>query len=417
MPEVRSGVRWYHRLDPLRDLPSRSHRPGRPDSDTASARRTGPRPRVRPARSGRCGRDRSEHPARSVRSRPDRARGAIRPGGSDRPRGCARWIRRPRWPAQPRSKPLGLRAQFTATRDAALRLVVAHVDLAKAEAAQIGGEVAKVTALGVAAIVLVLIAAMLLVLGTSLFLGEWLLGSMGWGIVHGLEACLAVAMSCIFLALAIAPQRIVRALVIGIVVGVVVGLILLTNVLNHLYAAVREALGVAVDPASAPLIAGAVLVGLARPDRRDRPGRADAWRDGRDPRRDRPRRDPARRGARRLHRHHLQRPGRGRRRHHRRVCRLDDRDGHGCRPDRASMSRPSSSASPRPRPSRPARRPSSGYRDGCRPGSGDRGSSRPRCRAREPRGRGSCRGRYPGQDQAQPGEGRGGRRRRRASSR
>ena len=94
---------------------------------------------------------------------------------------------------------------------------------------QIGGEVAKVTALGVAAIVLVLIAAMLLVLGTSLFLGEWLLGSMGWGIVNGLEACLAVAMSCIFLALGIAPQRIVRALVIGIVVGVIVGLILLTQ--------------------------------------------------------------------------------------------------------------------------------------------------------------------------------------------
>jgi hypothetical protein len=149
-----------------------------------------------------------------------------------------------------------------ATRDAALRLAVAHIDLAKAEASQIGGEVAKLTALTIAAIVLVLIAAMLLVLGTSLFLGEWLLGSMGWGIVHGLEACLAVAMALVLLGLGIAAGRIARSLAVGVLVGLIVFVVLYLNWPNQFYAAVREASGVQVDPASAPLIAGAVLIGL-----------------------------------------------------------------------------------------------------------------------------------------------------------
>jgi hypothetical protein len=143
-----------------------------------------------------------------------------------------------------------------------VRLVVAHIDLAKAEASQIGGQVAQAAALVAIAIVLAIGAVTLLVLGTSLFLGEWLLGSMGWGIVNGMEASLAVAMTCVLVALGISARRLVRALAIGIVAGVVVGLVLGFNLPNHLYAAVREATGVAVDPASAPLIAGAVLIGL-----------------------------------------------------------------------------------------------------------------------------------------------------------
>ena len=170
-------------------------------------------------------------------------------GGGGRPKG-------------PKTKPPGLKAQFVATRDAALRLLVAHVDLAKAEASQIGGQVAQAAALVAIAIVLAIGAITLLVLGTSLFLGEWLLGSMGWGIVNGMEASLAVAMTCVLIALGISAVRIIRALVVGIVVGLIVAIILWLNLPNHLYAAVREALGVAVDPASAPLIAGAVLVGL-----------------------------------------------------------------------------------------------------------------------------------------------------------
>ena len=62
---------------------------------------------------------------------------------------------------------------------------MAHVDLAKAEATAIGIEVGKVAALAAGAIVLVIIALAILIIGLSLFLGEWLLGSMGWGVLHG----------------------------------------------------------------------------------------------------------------------------------------------------------------------------------------------------------------------------------------
>ncbi len=53
------------------------------------------------------------------------------------------------------------------------------------------------------ALVLVIAAVSIVILGSSLFLGEWLLGSMGWGVLHGFLAFLAVAMVCIFLAVGV----------------------------------------------------------------------------------------------------------------------------------------------------------------------------------------------------------------------
>src|SRR5215207_11192263 len=78
------------------------------------------------------------------------------------------------------SRPPGLRSQFGMTRDAAWNLLMAHVDLAKAEAAAIGGQIAGVIGLVVLALALAFFAVVLLVVGTSLFLAHWLLGSMGW---------------------------------------------------------------------------------------------------------------------------------------------------------------------------------------------------------------------------------------------
>ena len=55
--------------------------------------------------------------------------------------------------------------------DAALGLAMAHIELAKAEAAAIGGEIAKVAAYVGIAIAVVLLAVILLVVGSSLFFG------------------------------------------------------------------------------------------------------------------------------------------------------------------------------------------------------------------------------------------------------
>ena len=85
-----------------------------------------------------------------------------------------------------------------------MALVVAHIDLAKAEAGAIAGQVGRVIALGALAFILVVFAVFLLVIGVSLGLGEWVFGSMGWGVIHGVLFFLSVAMAAVLLAIGIA---------------------------------------------------------------------------------------------------------------------------------------------------------------------------------------------------------------------
>jgi hypothetical protein len=158
--------------------------------------------------------------------------------------------------------PRGLRAQLAATRDALIALALAHVDLAKAEAGSIAGEVGKVAALGALAIAMVIFAVFLLVIGVSLAIGEWLLGSMAWGVLHGVLLFLSIAMASVLVALGIAGRRIVRWLATAIVVGIVVGILLALNLPNQLYTSIGERTGLAVDPGIRPLIVGLLLGGL-----------------------------------------------------------------------------------------------------------------------------------------------------------
>ncbi len=155
-----------------------------------------------------------------------------------------------------------MRDQLKATRDAALALVLAHVELAKAEAGQIAGEVGRVAALGALAIVLVIFAVFLFVIGVSLGVGEWILGSMGWGVLHGVLLFLSVAMAAVLGGLGTSPRRIGGALLVSIVVAIVLGVVLGLNLLNHLYTAVGDRLGLAVDPGIRPLLVGMVLIGF-----------------------------------------------------------------------------------------------------------------------------------------------------------
>ena len=139
---------------------------------------------------------------------------------------------------------------------------MAHVDLAKAEAGQIAGEVGRVAALGALAIALVIFAVFLLVIGASLWLGEWLLGSMGWGVLHGILLFVSVAMAAVLGALGIVPRRLGGAFAVSVVLAVVVGVVLGLGLLNQLYASVGDALGLAVDPGIRPLVVGMLLGGL-----------------------------------------------------------------------------------------------------------------------------------------------------------
>jgi hypothetical protein len=181
--------------------------------------------------------------------------GPAQPGGPSRgdtpPAGSPR--------AGARKPPPGLRAQLTSTIQAAKALAFAHVDLAKAEAGAIAGEAGRVAGLVALAVVLVIFAIFLLVIGVSLGIGEWVFGSMGWGVVHGVELFISIALAAILIALGVSARRIAGALLTGIVIGVLVGIALALNLPNQLYTAIGDGTGMAVDPGTRPLVVGVLV--------------------------------------------------------------------------------------------------------------------------------------------------------------
>ena len=162
-----------------------------------------------------------------------------------------------------------------------MRLAKAHVELAKAEAQAIGGELAKVAAYIGIAIAVVLFAGILLVVGMSLFLGEWLLGSMGWGVLHGLLLFSAIAIACGLAAVGIPGGRLGRAFIVGLVVAIVLGVMLGLGLPNDGYAQLGERVLPGIEPGVRPLLVGitiwaviGLLVGAVAVGRR---GGASAW--------------------------------------------------------------------------------------------------------------------------------------------
>lgn len=164
-----------------------------------------------------------------------------------------------------RVPPRGLKEQVGSTKDAARGLVDAHIELAKAEASEIGGQVARAAGLVGCAVALVVMAGLLAVIGTSLFLAEWLFGSMGWGILHGLLLFTALAVTAVVLAIGVEGSRVGRAVVGGVLVGALVAVVLGLDAPNRLYTLIGDNLLPTLDPAWRPLLVGVVvgaIVGL-----------------------------------------------------------------------------------------------------------------------------------------------------------
>jgi hypothetical protein len=123
----------------------------------------------------------------------------------------------------------------------------------------IGGEIAKVAAFIGIAFAVVLLAAILLVVGASLFLAEWLLGSMGWGVLHGVLLLTAIAVSCVLAPLGMSGARIGRAFLVGVVVAVAVALLLTLALPNRMYTSLGETALPGVEPGVRPLVVGAAI--------------------------------------------------------------------------------------------------------------------------------------------------------------
>jgi len=123
--------------------------------------------------------------------------------------------------------------------------------------------------MAVGILVLAVVAGLLLAIGSFLFLGEWLFGSMAWGILHGV----------LFLAALIAPLALdlaggrrdafARGLLAGIVTTILLWLLFASNLLRDAAVNAGRALeaSLAIEPALLPtlagLVAGAIVLGVA----------------------------------------------------------------------------------------------------------------------------------------------------------
>jgi hypothetical protein len=156
--------------------------------------------------------------------------------------------------------PPGIRAQVGATKAAAIGFVRAHIELAKAELGEIMGEVGRAAALGGFALALVLLASLLLAIGGILFTGEWIFGSIGWGLLLGVELLVAIAVTAVLAALRVPGLG--KDVVVAFLIGLIVALALGFELPNRLFTLVGDSLGIAVDPAVRPLLVGVVLFAI-----------------------------------------------------------------------------------------------------------------------------------------------------------
>ena len=159
-----------------------------------------------------------------------------------------------------------------ATRDAAIALGQAHIDLAKTELSAIKDQIGRIVALVAIAIAVLILAALLATLGTALFLGEWLLGSLGWGVLHGVLAFTAIAVAALLAAVGVEGGRIGRSFLVALIVAIVVGVALGLEWPNQAYSAVGESARLNVAEGERPLVVGLLfgalvgaLIGFARP--------------------------------------------------------------------------------------------------------------------------------------------------------
>jgi hypothetical protein len=172
-------------------------------------------------------------------------------------------------PATPAGKasagdPPGVRAQVGATFTAGKRLLGAHVDLAKAELGEIVDNVKRLVGLAAVALALVFLAGLLLFIGGLLFLGEWLFGSIGWGVLLGTLLLIDLALVALLLALDVSARRVGISLLLGAAIGVGVGLVLGFDVLHQGWRALGDAVATSAiaDEPTRTVLTAVIVLGL-----------------------------------------------------------------------------------------------------------------------------------------------------------
>jgi hypothetical protein len=146
-------------------------------------------------------------------------------------------------------------------RAAFMRMVDAHLALLRAELAVVGREIAIIAGLGMAALTLALLTLVLVYVGTFLFLGEWLFGSMGWGILHGTLLAGALIAAVVLNLAGAWMGAYGRGFLIGLLTAILLSLLFASNVLRSGAVGVGEAVedAVPLHPNLLPTLAGLVI--------------------------------------------------------------------------------------------------------------------------------------------------------------
>lgn len=134
--------------------------------------------------------------------------------------------------------------------------------MARTEASAIGGQIARAAALIGLAVAIMLMAGLLAVIGTALFTAEWLLGSMGWGILHGVLLFTGIAVAAILLAIGVEGSRVRRSFALATVIGLVVAGVLGLDAPNRLYTVIGDNVLPGIEPGVRPLLVGTLVGAL-----------------------------------------------------------------------------------------------------------------------------------------------------------
>ena len=115
-------------------------------------------------------------------------------------------------------RPSSVFGQFGRTKNSFMRLVNAHIDLLKAEISEILGQIAVIAGMGFVVLVFAFLTFTTLYVGGFLFLGEWLFGSIGWGLAHGVLFGIVIIVNVIFAILGASGMRLAAAFIVALVV-------------------------------------------------------------------------------------------------------------------------------------------------------------------------------------------------------
>ena len=165
-------------------------------------------------------------------------------------------------PAGPRPAPKGLREQAEATLAAAIRIGRAHIALARAELGEIMAEGTRIAILAGVAVALLLFAGLLLPIGLTLFLGEWLFGSIGWGLLLGGELAIGTAVVLVFAGLYVPAQRIAGRLLLALLIGIIVAVLLALDLPHQAFTSLGNSALTSIDPGPRPLVVGLAIGAL-----------------------------------------------------------------------------------------------------------------------------------------------------------